>query len=421
MRKPVSKNQLEYFLSSWSQCWTSRFRVLWVCCLFMLMAGCGDERNSLDGAAGSQEKLQKPGEAFVSTEPMPGELRSGLQQGDKVTAWEPVHLTGPEAGTKNCPVCTHLQKPAVLAFASWTPNTQELARELDQLVTDNLSQELKAFLVVSDGETEAIKQFASSNILMNLSICSLDPKTRQQDLAKYKIDPSCQNTIIVYRDFTVWSNHVDMKYGDFATLSKSVTQLLARPREMKVDSVVAKPEQTKPEPAKPNIKLTENSFAITSDNASVTFIGTSGESSQEGHFESINGKLTCPSDDPLEMALELHIDMKSAKTDFELLTKHLKSEDFLDVEAFPISSFVSKRINRGDEDGRFSIVGDLTVHEKTNEIEMAAKISIETDRISVDGSFVIEQSQFGMNETPGETVDGVPVTIKLTLDRGLQD
>jgi hypothetical protein len=46
---------------------------------------------------------------------------SGLRPGDQVSAWEPIHVAGPHAGTKTCPVCTYLDAPVLRVGCGFAP------------------------------------------------------------------------------------------------------------------------------------------------------------------------------------------------------------------------------------------------------------------------------------------------------------
>ena len=55
-------------------------------------------------------------------------ISSGLDLGETVEPWRPIHVAGPDRGTTACPVCTYLDKPAVIVFTKDGDNAVELAR-----------------------------------------------------------------------------------------------------------------------------------------------------------------------------------------------------------------------------------------------------------------------------------------------------
>lgn len=99
---------------------------------------------------------------------------------------------------------------------------------------------------------------------------------------------------------------------------------------------------------------------------------------------------------------EISIDMSTVKDkDMEgkpsaqTLEKHLMSEDFFDVAKYPTANFViktvsKKKIDNGEE--IYSLVGDMRVKDKTNSIELEAKILREDDKISLLADFSIDRT-----------------------------
>jgi len=71
------------------------------------------------------------------------------------------------------------------------------------------------------------------------------------------------------------------------------------------------------------------------------------------------------------------IDATSVDTKQEQRDAHVRSADFLDVENHPELTFVSKSVK--DVDGEeFVLVGDLTIRNTTNEVELAVEYLGET-------------------------------------------
>ena len=101
-----------------------------------------------------------------------GEPTSGLRPGDEVSAWEPVHVAGPHAGTKTCPVCTYLEAPVLLAFAKDMDAAEKLAKPLEQIAVAHRSGKLKVVLVVVDGSEDQLHKLAKDYALQTVMLCS---------------------------------------------------------------------------------------------------------------------------------------------------------------------------------------------------------------------------------------------------------
>jgi hypothetical protein len=82
---------------------------------------------------------------------------SGLQRGEEVVPWNPIHVAGPNQGTNACPVCTYEGRPVVLIFTKDGPNAADLAGHLEKLVDDQQKRDLKGFVVVLDSTAQRLK------------------------------------------------------------------------------------------------------------------------------------------------------------------------------------------------------------------------------------------------------------------------
>jgi hypothetical protein len=145
----------------------------------------------------------------------PPSLQSGLQIGDDIIPWNPIHVAGPNAGTNACPVCTYEARPAILIFAKRSSDLAALATRLQDLVNHRRDIDLKGFLVVLDSTPTQLKEFSMQNNLLQIGTCYPDPAERDKDLTEYKINPAADNTVIVYRNYKVIGNLVNLRSGDF--------------------------------------------------------------------------------------------------------------------------------------------------------------------------------------------------------------
>jgi hypothetical protein len=155
--------------------------------------------------------------AAAGTEPA-----SGLRPGDEVAAWHPVHVTGPEAGTTHCPVCTYLDKPVVLAFAATAAAAGPLAERVEGLLARYEKAGVRGLVVVTAGTAADLKKLAADRKLTRVSLCLLDPDTRAKDLKRYRVAAAAATTVTVYRDYTVTAGFTDLAEKDFPKLDAAV-------------------------------------------------------------------------------------------------------------------------------------------------------------------------------------------------------
>jgi hypothetical protein len=142
-------------------------------------------------------------------------LKSGLQIGDDIIPWNPIHVAGPNAGTNACPVCTYEARPAIVIFAKRSADLSPLALRLQDLVNHRRDIDLKGFLIALDTTPTRLQEFAAQNNLLQIGVCYPDPAERDKDLAEYKINPAADDTVIVYRNYKVIGNFVNLQSADF--------------------------------------------------------------------------------------------------------------------------------------------------------------------------------------------------------------
>ncbi len=95
------------------------------------------------------------------------------------------------------------------------------------------------------------------------------------------------------------------------------------------------------------------------------------------------------------------IDMKSMKQENAHLLEHLKSEDFFDVDRFPISQIKINRIKDG------VAFGTITIKNKSKGLVCPVNIRREKDHLSVSGKVTIDRTQFGIIFNSGNFFSGL--------------
>lgn len=95
-----------------------------------------------------------------------------------------------------------------------------------------------------------------------------------------------------------------------------------------------------------------------------------------GRFDNFSGEFSYDPAKPEASTVSVTIDTTSVNSNHAERDKHLRSDDFLNVEKFPKATFVSKKIVLdGDDKNEFDIVGDLTLNGVTK------SITIEVEKI----------------------------------------
>jgi polyisoprenoid-binding protein YceI len=124
---------------------------------------------------------------------------------------------------------------------------------------------------------------------------------------------------------------------------------------------------------------------------------------------------------------DVTIDVSRISTQNASRDNHLRQDDFFNVEKWPTMTFKSKRVE-GVADGRFKLVGDLTIRDKTNEVVLDVEGPspvVKGPRGVLTGATAttkISRKTFGvlwnrMIEAMPVVSDEVTVTIDLELNR----
>lgn len=108
--------------------------------------------------------------------------------------------------------------------------------------------------------------------------------------------------------------------------------------------------------------------------ASINFaIKHLGYSVLTGRFDTFDGKFSYDPAKPEASTISVNIDTNSLNSNHAERDKHLRSKEFLNVEKFPKSNFVSKKFVVGADKNSFDVVGDFTLNGVTKSITIAAK------------------------------------------------
>ena len=151
---------------------------------------------------------------------------SGIRPTETVEPWNPLHVAGPNRGTNTCPVCSYLEKPVVVVFAKDTANTVALAAKLEALAADKRKAGLKVVVAVVDATPERLTRLAAELKIADVALCHLNPKSRAAELKAYRINAAAENTIMVYKDYTVSATFVDLPVADFEKVTAAVGKLV---------------------------------------------------------------------------------------------------------------------------------------------------------------------------------------------------
>jgi len=141
--------------------------------------------------------------------------------------------------------------------------------------------------------------------------------------------------------------------------------------------------------------------------ASIQFkISHLGYSWMIGRFNDFDGTFNYDEKDKAASKVSVTVNTKSVDSNHAERDKHLRSDDFLDVEKFPQAKFESTKYSEG-KDGKATLVGNLTLHGVTKEVTVAvSQVGAGKDpwggfRRGFEGSTRIALKDFGITKNLG--------------------
>ncbi len=147
-------------------------------------------------------------------------------------------------------------------------------------------------------------------------------------------------------------------------------------------------------------------------------------STVRGHFNVMRGQLHIDEQEPAQSWVEAEVDAASVDTRNAQRDAHLRSDDFFDVERYPLITFKSTRVERVS-DQEFQVTGDFTIHGVTRSVTFDGDYSGQSNimgrqRAGLSARTKINRKDFDL--TFGTLVEatqgalGEMVTIELDLE-----
>jgi hypothetical protein len=134
-------------------------------------------------------------------------VKSGLEKGARVGAYNVLDITGPRAGEKLCYRCQYGNRPVVNIFArSLDANTVALIKQVDEKVGEN--KELRGFVTIltdnPDAAEKQLKEIAKKEGIKNVPLTVFENNSGP---AEYKISKDADITVLMWNNSQVKVNH----------------------------------------------------------------------------------------------------------------------------------------------------------------------------------------------------------------------
>jgi polyisoprenoid-binding protein YceI len=160
-------------------------------------------------------------------------------------------------------------------------------------------------------------------------------------------------------------------------------------------------------------------FPLSPENTTIQFVGTHvtedggpDPNARTGVFTEFSGQAGVDPETNELQSVSVEIQTKSLQTPIDRLNGHLSGPDFFDVNVYPTAKFASTQITPATGDSAtHTITGELTLLNTTKEITFPATVNVNEDGVSLDASFALDRTDYGINYDPGRVNKEVTMTV----------
>ena len=132
-----------------------------------------------------------------------------------------------------------------------------------------------------------------------------------------------------------------------------------------------------------------------------------------GIFKGLDGTINF---DPANLAaasFDVNVDAKTIDTDVESRDNHLRKEEYLNVEKFPMLNFKSTKVTKTNSNEFLYMFGNITIKGVTKEIKFPFKATQKDDGYIFEGTFKLNRRDFGVGGNSLSLSDELTVTLSV--------
>ncbi len=114
----------------------------------------------------------------------------------------------------------------------------------------------------------------------------------------------------------------------------------------------------------------------------------------DGSFSGVKGNVLYDIKNVEKSEISLSLNSESVNTNNKERDKHLKKEDYFDVEKFPKILFVSTKITKKEGLNKYQITGNLTIKGTTKSVQFESIITNNNSKVTLKGALEINRRNF---------------------------
>jgi polyisoprenoid-binding protein YceI len=136
-----------------------------------------------------------------------------------------------------------------------------------------------------------------------------------------------------------------------------------------------------------------------------------------GDFTGLKGSIVFDPNTLNISTFNVSVNSNTVDTDNGSRDKHLRKEEYFNVEKYPLLTFVSTKITRSTSAGRFYIAGNITIKGITKAIEFGFSATPTATGYSFKGEFEINRRDFGVGGSSVSMSDNLKVSLEIAANK----
>jgi polyisoprenoid-binding protein YceI len=136
-----------------------------------------------------------------------------------------------------------------------------------------------------------------------------------------------------------------------------------------------------------------------------------------GDFTGLKGTIVFNPKALTSSSINVSVDANTVNTDNSGRDKHLRKEEYFNVEKFPLLTFVSTKITESSMAGRFFVMGNLTIKGITKSVQFGFSATPSAIGYVFAGEFEINRRDFGVGGSSSVMADKLKITLNVVAKK----
>jgi polyisoprenoid-binding protein YceI len=158
-------------------------------------------------------------------------------------------------------------------------------------------------------------------------------------------------------------------------------------------------------------------YTVTDEGSKVHFVIKNFGVKTGGDFTGLKGTITF---DPKALGtsqFNVTVNSNTINTDNNSRDKHLRKDEYFDVEKHPLITYVSTKITESTVAGRFFVIGNLTIKGVTKVVQFGFSATPSAAGYSFKGDFEINRRDYGVGGSSVSMADKLKVSLDISAKK----